>query len=73
LIVQLKDKGETDHYLLFSLIIPLTSEKEFCIRKVNGSSLRELVKHKPNEVLSFVEQHKISPLSRREALKHLSS
>lgn len=73
LLAQLKEKGNTDHELQFSLIIPLTSEKEFFIRKAIGWSLRELAKHKPDEVLSFVEQCQMSPLSRREALKHLSS
>lgn len=73
LIAQPKEKGETDHSSLFSLIIPLTSEKEFFIQKSIGWSLQELAKHKPNAVLSFIEQHKINPLSRREALKHLSS
>jgi 3-methyladenine DNA glycosylase AlkD len=73
LIAQLKEKSETDHLLLFSLIIPLTREKEFFIRKSIGWSLRELAKYKPNEVLSFVEQCEMSNLSRREALKHLSS
>jgi 3-methyladenine DNA glycosylase AlkD len=73
LLAQLKEKGETDHKLLFRLIIPLTNEKEFFIRKAIGWSLRELAKYKPNEVLSFVEHCDLSPLSRREALKHLSS
>lgn len=73
LLAQLKEKEETDHELLFNLIIPLTNEKEFFIRKAIGWSLRELAKHKPKEVLSFVKQQTMSPLSKREALKHLSS
>lgn len=71
LLAQLKEKTESDEQLLFSLIIPLLNEKEFFIRKAIGWSLRELAKHKSDAVLSFVEQHELSPLSRREALKHL--
>ena len=53
------------------MIHPLMNEKEFFIRKAIGWSLRELAKLQPEKVISFVENNPISPLSKREALKHI--
>ena len=71
LLVQLKYKQDTDAELLFSLIRPLLAEKEFFLRKAIGWSLREYAKYAPEKVVSFVENNPLSPLSRKEALKHL--
>ena len=71
LIIQLRYKQETQTELLFEMIRPLMHEKEFFIRKAIGWSLRELAKSQPEKVLSFVENNPISPLSKREALKHI--
>jgi 3-methyladenine DNA glycosylase AlkD len=72
LIAQLHCKKETDTDLLFRLIVPLAREKEFFIRKAIGWSLRELAKINPGAVIDFIGAHDISPLSRKEALKHIS-
>jgi hypothetical protein len=47
------------------------ADPEFFIRKAVGWALRERAKLAPDEVRRFVETHEVSPLSRREALKHL--
>jgi 3-methyladenine DNA glycosylase AlkD len=63
----------TDLKLLFSCIEPSLSSKEFFLRKAIGWALRQLAKHDPQSVLRYVKEHEVelSPLSRREALKHL--
>ncbi len=71
LIIQLRYKQETQSELLFKMIRTLMNEKEFFIRKAIGWSLRELAKSQPDKVIAFVENNPISPLSKREALKHL--
>jgi 3-methyladenine DNA glycosylase AlkD len=71
LIIQLRYKQHPHPELLFDMIRPLMLEKEFFIRKAIGWSLRELAKSQPEKVLSFVENNPISPLSKREALKHV--
>lgn len=70
-IIQLRYKQNTNTGLLFNMILPLMHEKEFFIRKAIGWSLRELAKFQPEEVVHYVENNSLSPLSRREALKHL--
>lgn len=45
--------------------------QEFFIRKAIGWALREFAKTDPQWVLDYVAAHDLSPLSRREALKHL--
>ncbi|MCB0820420.1 MAG: DNA alkylation repair protein [Bacteroidetes bacterium] len=70
LIAQLHGKQDVDLDLQFRLIIPLLKEKEFFIRKAIGWSLREIAKTHPEPVLAFTDQHEMSGLSRREALKH---
>lgn len=71
-IIQLRYKQHTNTELLFNMIRPLMHEKEFFIRKAIGWSLRELAKFQPEVVIHFVENNSLSPLSRREALKHIS-
>jgi 3-methyladenine DNA glycosylase AlkD len=70
LLFQLKSKEQTDEKLLFTLINQLSYHKEFFIRKAIGWALREYAKTRPNAVISFVETHSLSGLSKREALKH---
>lgn len=70
LIAQLHGKQDVDIELQFRLIIPLLGEKEFFIRKAIGWSLREIAKTNPEPIIAFTEQHEMSGLSRREALKH---
>jgi len=71
IIAQLKEKNDTDIGLQFKLISNLLHEKEFFIKKAIGWSLRELAKSSPETVLNFVNTNNLSPLSRKEALKHL--
>ncbi len=70
---QLKAKGNTDPHLLRRVIEANLSDPEFFIRKAIGWALREYAKTAPGWVSDFVAEHgdRISPLSRREALKHL--
>ncbi len=69
ILAQLKYKSYTDWALLQELIIPHLDHKDFFIRKAIGWALREYSKTEPNLVLDFVENHTMSGLSQREALK----
>jgi 3-methyladenine DNA glycosylase AlkD len=70
IIFQLNYKAETDEGLLFACIENFKYSKEFFIRKAIGWALRQYARTSPDAVLRFVEAHDLSPLSRREALKH---
>lgn len=72
ILVQLKYKEETDIDLLEAAITPHLQSNEFFHQKAIGWSLREYGKTNPSWVRSFVQRHELKPLSRREALKHLS-
>ena len=71
IIHQLKYRDEVDEALLFSLIKENSSDNEFFIRKAIGWALRQYGKYKPERVRYFVENHELSGLSRREALKRI--
>lgn len=77
ILAQLPAKGETDTTLLAHCLdqnLPGSEfGSEFFIRKAIGWALREFAKTDPEWALDYVEGHELSPLSRREALKHLSS
>jgi 3-methyladenine DNA glycosylase AlkD len=68
-------KAATDEELLYACIEPNLADQEFFIRKAIGWALREYAGTSPNAVRRYVEEHEatLSPLSRREALKHLAS
>lgn len=70
---QLKAKTSTDQGLLATTLDANLADKEFFIMKAIGWILREYAKTDPEWVLSYVEtrQARLSPLSRREAMKHL--
>ena len=53
------------------MIAPNLADTEFFIRKAIGWALREYARVAPDWVLAFASTHELSPLSRREALKHL--
>ncbi len=72
LLFQLKYKSSTDTNLLTSFILPLSESKEFFIAKAIGWSLREYSKTDPDWVRSFVLNHKLQPLSKKEGLKRIS-
>ena len=73
IICQLGAKEETDKRRLFDMCRSRAHETEFFIRKAIGWALREYAKTDPAAVSTFVTEHEseLSPLSRREALKHL--
>ncbi|WP_458781811.1 DNA alkylation repair protein [Arthrobacter sp. D3-16] len=70
---QLKAKAGTDPELLRRVIDANLADPEFFIRKAIGWALREYAKTEPGWVSDFVAArgHRMSPLSRQEALKHL--
>ncbi len=70
---QLKAKEATDRALLRGVIDANLDDPEFFIRKAIGWALREFAKTDPEWVRTFVADHagRLSPLSRREALRHL--
>ena len=73
IICQRTRGAETDEALLFACITPNLADRDFFIRKGIGWALRQYARVAPEAVLRYVDEHagSISPLSRREALKHL--
>ena len=76
ILSQLSSKDETDRQLLLDCITPNLADREFFIRKAIGWSLRQYAHSGPNAanwVRRSVDQldTRLSPLSRREALKNL--
>lgn len=69
LLHQLRDNKTADRALLFDLCERLADHPDFFIRKAIGWSLRQYSKSYPEAVIDFVNNHKLSNLSRKEALK----
>ena len=74
ILCQLSFKTATDEDLLYACIEPNLSDKDFFIRKAIGWALREYAKTCPDAVRRYVREREteLSPLSRREATKHLA-
>lgn len=72
LIHQLRFNKTADRDLLFSLCERLADHPDFFIRKAIGWSLRQYSKAYPEVVIDFVNNHQLSPLSRKEALKAIN-
>jgi 3-methyladenine DNA glycosylase AlkD len=70
-IAQLGAKERTDLALLTEVIAVNAADPEFFVRKAIGWALRDLAKSDPDWVRGFLAGHELSPLSRREAAKHL--
>jgi 3-methyladenine DNA glycosylase AlkD len=72
ILCQLTFKKETDLKLLYSCIEPSMDSTEFFLRKAIGWALRQYAWTDPDEVRRYVQKHldRLSPLSRREALKN---
>jgi 3-methyladenine DNA glycosylase AlkD len=68
---QLGRKDRTDRELLTEAIEANAADKEFFIRKAIGWALRDFARTDPAWVRAFADAHDLSPLARREALKHL--
>ncbi len=75
ILCQMFFREATDLKLLFSCIEPSLPSQEFFLRKAIGWALRQLAKHDSRAVLRYVQEHRaeLSPLSQREALKHLAA
>jgi 3-methyladenine DNA glycosylase AlkD len=75
IICQVGFKAATDQELLYACIEPSLAERGFFLRKAIGWALREYAKAAPEAVRRYVadNESRLSGLSRREALKHLSS
>jgi 3-methyladenine DNA glycosylase AlkD len=73
IISQLTFGAEVDRKLLYACIEPSLDSKEFFLRKAIGWALRQLAWDDPAEVKRYVREQgeRLSPLSRREALKNL--
>ncbi len=69
LLFQKKYKTATNTALLKKYILHLAKAEDFFIRKAIGWALREYSKTDPAFVIRFVQQHPLSPLSKKEALK----
>jgi 3-methyladenine DNA glycosylase AlkD len=69
LIHQLRYNNSADRALLFNLCERLAMHPDFFIRKAIGWSLRQYSKSFPDAVIEFVNNHELSNLSRKEALK----
>jgi 3-methyladenine DNA glycosylase AlkD len=70
-IAQLGARDRTDRALLAEVIEVNAADPEFFVRKAIGWALRDLAKTDPAWVRDFLAGHELSPLSRREAAKHL--
>ena len=70
-IAQLGAKERTDRALLAEVIEVNAGDPDFFVRKAIGWALRDLAKSDPAWVRRFLAEHELSPLSRREAAKHL--
>lgn len=72
-ICQVGLRQETDVALLTACIRASIADRDFFLRKAIGWALRSYAKTDPDWVRQFVAAHadELSPLSRREALKHL--
>ena len=75
LLHQLGWRDKTDRDRLFSYTLMRAHEKEFFIQKAIGWALRDYARHAPQAVREFISAEKgsLSPLSYREANKHLAS
>lgn len=71
IIAQLGRNDEVDRALLADVIAPNLADSEFFVRKAIGWALREVARVDPAWVRAYADAHDLSPLSRREALKHL--
>ena len=73
IICQNSSKSQTDLKLLYANIEPNLVDRDFFIRKAIGWALRAYAWTDPAEVVRYVREHehRLSGLSRREALKNV--
>jgi 3-methyladenine DNA glycosylase AlkD len=70
-ICQIGAKDRVDTALLAEAIEANVADPDFFVRKGIGWALRQHARVDPDWVRTFAATHELSPLSRREALKHL--
>jgi 3-methyladenine DNA glycosylase AlkD len=70
-ICQLGSRDRVDLDLLTVAIESSVGDSDFFLRKAIGWALRDYARTDPAWVRSFADTHQLSPLSRREALRHL--
>jgi 3-methyladenine DNA glycosylase AlkD len=75
ILCQIKAKAGTDLDFLYACIEPSLDSKEFFLRKAIGWALREYGWTDPAEIRRYVAANaaRLSPLSRREALKNIGA
>lgn len=71
IICQLGARDRVDVELLGLVIEANVRQTDFFVRKAVGWALRDYARTDPDWVKRFADTHELSPLSRREALKHL--
>lgn len=72
LLHQLRWNAATDAERLFRYCRDNAADPDFFIRKAIGWALRQYAHTAPRAVQDFVQHTTLAPLSRREALKHLT-
>jgi 3-methyladenine DNA glycosylase AlkD len=72
IIVQLMHKTKTNETVLFENIKRQTKHPDFFVRKAIGWALRQYARTNAEAVLAFISATEMSPLSKKEAMKHLS-
>lgn len=71
ILSQLGRRERVDRQLLADVIDANIGDGDFFVRKAIGWALRDVSRTDPDWVRDFVAARELSPLSRREALKHL--
>jgi 3-methyladenine DNA glycosylase AlkD len=73
ILAQLNFKADTDLPLLYDCIRPSLGRPEFFLRKAIGWALRHYARTNAQAVVQYVQEHRsqLSPLSIREALRHI--
>lgn len=72
IIFQLNYKENTDLKWLTDRIMENSMSKEFFLQKAIGWALRQYSRTNSQWVISFVEEHELMPLSKKEALRLLN-
>jgi 3-methyladenine DNA glycosylase AlkD len=72
ILSQLGRRDGVDPTLLADVIGPSLARPEFFLRKAIGWALRDYARVEPTWVARYAASHELSPLSRREAMKHLA-
>lgn len=71
ILSQLGRRHRVDAAVLADVIEPNRTDPEFFLRKAIGWALRDYARVAPGWVRRYCDAHELSPLSRREALRHL--